>query len=418
MKYVGFFMFLLLCSCATPSGMSSSDSGQASSSDSIQGREFLQQDHTEKEVARANDAFAFHLYRQIRSEGANLFVSPYSLSSALAMTYTGAREQTRAEMSDVLGFPEDNKQLGKQYRALGDHLHSLADSGLVLNVANSLWAQKDYGFSLDFIRTNREYFSAGLKEVDFRRRYSEVRQQINQWVEKRTEDKIQDMIAEGVLDRMTRLVLVNAIYFNGKWEHPFHEKRTKEDVFRTGDGMSRQVPFMNQSLSLPYYETDLLQAVALPYAGHRVSMVILLPRKTAMMEVLEERLDVGYYQALIDSLRPQEVDLSIPRFRIEQKYNLNDPLQAIGMKRAFTGKADFSGMTGKQDLFISNVVHQSFVEVDEKGTEAAAATGVVMRKTSVVRKKEFKADHPFIFMIRDDKTDTMLFLGKLGNPKG
>mgnify|MGYP006283657789 CR=1 FL=1 len=399
-RYIGLFMFIAILAggCSQLSGSSDGNSNS-------------------QKATASDNRFAFRLYEQLKSDRENVFVSPYSISSALAMTYTGAREQTRAEMSDALGFPEDNEQLGKQYRALANHLHSLADSGLVLNVANSLWAQKDYGFSRDFVRTNRDYFSAGLKEMDFKRQHRAIREQINQWVEQKTNDKIQDMIAEGVLDRMTRLVLVNAIYFNGKWEHPFNEKRTRQDVFHTSGEMSPKIPFMNQSLTLPYYETDRYQAIALPYAGKKVSMVILLPRKAAMMKELEEQLDAGFYQALLDSLKPQEVDLFIPRFRIEQKYNLNDPLQAMGMNRAFGGKADFSGMTGKKDLYISSVVHQSFVEVDEKGTEAAAATGVVMRKTSVVRKKEFKADHPFIFMIRDDKTDTLLFLGKLGNPK-
>jgi serpin B len=401
MRYIGLILFtaVLVGGCSPLSG--SSESGSAS-----------------QESTGPNNRFAFRLYKQLKDQSENVFLSPYSISSALAMTYTGARDRTRDEMAEVLEFPGENEQLGKQYRALGNHLNSLADSGLVLNVANSLWAQRDYGFSRDFMRTNREYFSAGLKEVDFKRQHRAIREQINQWVEEKTKDKIQDMLAEGVLDRMTRLVLVNAIYFNGKWEHPFHEKRTSEDIFHTGGGMSGKVPFMNQSLTVPYYESDLYQAVALPYAGKKVSMVIVLPQKASMMEKLEDRLDAGYYQALTDSLKPQEVELSIPRFRLEQKYNLNDPLQEMGMRRAFGGKADFSGMTGKKELYISDVVHQSFVEVDEKGTEAAAATGVVMRKTSVVRKKKFKADHPFIFMIRDDQTHTLLFLGKLGNPEG
>jgi len=361
--------------------------------------------------------FAFRLYRQLESGSDNVFLAPYSISSALAMTYTGAREDTRDEMAHTLGFPEDNKQLGEQYRDLDKHLHSLTDSGLVLNVANALWAQKEYGFTRDFIQTNREYFSAGLKEVDFRRRYRAIRDQINRWVEEKTNDKIQDMIGEGVLDRMTRLVLVNAIYFNGKWEYPFSGKRTQQDVFHTLAGRSQKVPFMNQSLRIPYHETALYKAVALPYAGKHISMVILLPKKAGMMAEVEKNLDAGYYNTLLDSLNPREVDLSIPRFRIEEKYSLNEPLKAMGMRRAFGGKADFSGMTGKKDLYISDVVHQSFVEVDEEGTEAAAATGVVMRKTSVVRKKQFKADHPFIFMIKDDQTGTILFLGRLGNPE-
>jgi len=361
--------------------------------------------------------FAFRLYRQLESGSDNVFLAPYSISSALAMTYTGAREDTRDEMAHTLGFPEDNKQLGEQYRDLDKHLHSLTDSGLVLNVANALWAQKEYGFTRDFIQTNREYFSAGLKEVDFRRRYRAIRDQINRWVEEKTNDKIQDMIGEGVLDRMTRLVLVNAIYFNGKWEYPFSGKRTQQDVFHTLAGRSQKVPFMNQSLRIPYHETALYKAVALPYAGKHISMVILLPKKAGMMAEVEKNLDAGYYNTLLDSLNPREVDLSIPRFRIEEKYSLNEPLKAMGMRRAFGGKADFSGMTGEKDLYISDVVHQSFVEVDEEGTEAAAATGVVMRKTSVVRKKQFKADHPFIFMIKDDQTGTILFLGRLGNPE-
>ena len=417
MKYAGFFLVFLLSGCGSPSGVTSPDSGNASSSGSSQQERMPQEEPDKKEVARSNNDFAFSLYKQLKSADENLFFSPYSISSALAMTYTGAKGVTRQELSEVFGYYSSNLAHARGYQSLQEHLDSLNQDDLELHMANALWCQKDYDFQQDYLDINRGYFSAAIRQVNFKRRYQEVREQINQWVEKQTNQKIRDLIDRGVLDPMTRLVLVNAIYFNGKWEHPFPENKTREDAFHPVPEQEVKLPFMNQSLRLPYYEGGFYKAVAIPYSKDNLSMLILLPNRHEDMSKLESKMKGSFYESLNDSMHKEEVDLSIPRFKLEAKYQLNEPLRQMGMKSAFDGEADFSGMTGDKDLYISEVVHQSFVEVNEEGTEAAAATGVVMRKTAIVERPSFTADHPFLFMIRDQQTHAILFMGKMQNPK-
>ena len=416
MKYAAFFLVLVLGGCASPAGVSSSDSGDAPSSDSTQVSIATQQGVDS--VALASNAFAFGLYKRLNKDGGNLFFSPYSISSALAMTYAGAQGSTREEMSEVFGYDKDNLTHARGYKALQNHFSSISQKELELNVANSLWCQQDYAFEQEFLDINRKYFSAAVRQVNFKRKYQQVRKQINQWVEQKTNQKIQDLIDEGVLDRMTRLVLVNAIYFNGNWEHPFDKENTRQDNFYPTPTHAEKVPFMNHSLRLPYFEEKLFKAVALPYTEGKLSMLILLPQKHEYMPKIEDELSGIFYQGLIDSMKNQQVNLSIPRFKLKAKYQLNDPLRKMGMESAFNDKADFSGMTGDKDLYISDVVHQSYVEVHEKGTEAAAATGVVMRKTSIItEKKHFKADHPFLFIIKDQESQAILFMGKMQHPR-
>lgn len=407
MNFVKYFLFILvLAGCAQLSGNSSSQTEQDQSADTL----------TTEDVARANNQFAFDLYQQVNRKGDNVFVSPYSISTAMGMTYTGASGKTRREISGVFGFHRDNNEHAKGFASLQQHLSELSGDDIKLQIANGLWGQKDYDFKDGFLNLNREYFSARVENVDFKRHSSRIRRNINQWVEEKTQDKIQDLIGEGVLDPMTRLVLVNAIYFFGNWEHPFTEKRTGADDFFPQPGRKIQVPFMHQTIRIPFYEDELFKAIALPYKKGDLSMLIVLPHKHEQMEELEKQMDGSFYQRLNDSLNRQQVDVSFPRFEMKDKYRLNSPLQQMGMKSAFGGDADFSGMSGRKELYISDVIHQTYVKVNERGTEAAAATGVVMRKTSAMPAKKFKADHPFLFMIRDNHKQTILFLGKVSNP--
>ncbi len=403
MRYLVFLFIFALAGCAQLSG---SSSGEAPQDDNEPGKEA---------AVSGNNRFAFGFYQELKA-GHNIFFSPYSISSALAMTYTGSAGETRREMAEVFGFLSGSRQNALAYHQLQQHLDSFNQEDLALNVANSLWGQKDFAFQPRFLDINGKYFSAGIKRVDFKRQHRQVRQEINRWVEQKTNDRIQDLLSEGVLDRMTRLVLVNAIYFNGQWENPFNKDHTRPDVFYKEQDKTLEVPFMNQSLRLPYYENDLLQMISIPYDGGDLSMVILLPRKIDDMARLEENLDAKWFDRHTDSLQKQQVGLSMPRFELTLKYRLNDHLKRLGMPSAFGGKADFSGMTGRKDLYISEAIHQAFVKVNETGTEAAAATGVVMRKTAIVRKKSFKADHPFLFMIRDNATNAILFMGKITDP--
>lgn len=407
MNLVKYFLFVLVfAGCAQLSGNSSSQRQSNPSADTL----------SNADVAHANNQFAFNLYQQLNREEGNVFVSPYSISTAMGMTYTGASGETRKEISGVFGFHRDNKKHARGFASLQQHFSELDQEQIRLRIANGLWGQKDYDFKDAFLNLNREYFSARVENVDFRDQASRVRREINQWVEEQTQDKIQDLISEGVLDRMTRLVLVNAIYFYGNWEHPFSENSTSEGDFFIQPGRKIQVPFMHQTLRVPFYEDGSFKALALPYKNGDLSMLILLPNEHEQMKELEEQMDASFYQRLNDSLERDQVKISFPRFEMKNKYRLNNPLQQMGMESAFSGDADFSGMTGRKELYISDVIHQTYVKVNERGTEAAAATGVVMRKTSFMPRKEFKADHPFLFMIRDNQTQTILFLGKVNNP--
>lgn len=367
-------------------------------------------------TVKGNNRFAFELFKRIELSGQNEFFSPYSISSALAMTYSGAEGATQKEMQDLFGFFENKESQAKEYFSLSNHLDTLSNNKLELNIANSLWCQKNYDFLEDFLEMNKRFYSAGIQQVDYRNNHPEARKQINQWVEKETNSKIKNLIQEGTLDPSVRLVLANAIYFKGKWEQPFDKEKTRFDFFYKNENRKVRVPFMHQTLSAKYYEDELAQVIEIPYSGKDLSMMILLPQNVSGIHDLEQKLDLELYNEYLESMFTKEVKVWLPKFKTETRYSLNQPLKQMGMKTAFGSRADFSGMTGKKDLFISEVAHKAFVEVNEEGTEAAAATGAVMSKTSLVRKVEFKADHPFIYLIKDNHTNAVLFMGRLNNP--
>ena len=369
-----------------------------------------------EKTVTGNNRFAFDLFNQVEKEGENVFFSPYSISSALAMTYTGAEGVTQKEMQKVFGFSGDTKKQAKDYHLLNKHLDTLNDDKVELNVANSLWCQKDFKFLDDFLKINKKYYQAGIKKVDYRNNHHGAREQINQWVEENTNNKIKDLIQEGMLSPSVRLVLANAIYFKGIWEYPFDKSKTRPEFFYMSEKRKTRFPFMHRSVSVKYYEDELAQVIELPYSGKDLSMMILLPQQVSGIHELQSKLDEELYQEYQESMFSKEVDVWIPKFKMENSYNLNDPLINLGMKSAFSKGADFSGMTGKKELFISDVAHKAFVEVSEEGTEAAAATGVVMRKSSLVKKVEFKADHPFIYLIKDNRSGIILFMGRLNKP--
>lgn len=371
-----------------------------------------------EDVVKGNNEFTFDLYDQINDKEENVFFSPYSISSALAMTYNGARGKTKEEMAEVLNFGQSRWKLSENYSGLNKHIKGLSSDKIQLNIANSIWGQQDYSFEKYFLELNKKHYGAGIKQVNFKENHKAIRKEINKWVEEKTNQKIKDLIKPNVLDHMTRMVLVNAIYFNGKWEHPFKKENTFEDKFYIYSKCETKTEFMYQKLSLQYHEDDIAQVVEIPYSGKTLSMMVILPKEKYGMEKLESYLDNKLYKNYNKSLSTYKVELTFPKFELKDDYQLNDPLKNMGMKRAFGEGADFSGMTGSKDLFINNVVHKTYVKVNEEGTEAAAATGVVMRKTSAIMEtKEFKADHPFIFIIKDNKNDTILFMGRIMNPE-
>ena len=374
-------------------------------------------------LVEGNSAFAFDLYQALRGEEGNLFYSPYSISLALAMTYAGARGETEQQMADTLKFLLSQDVLHPAFNSLdillgqrGEGAQGKDEEGFRLNIVNAIWGQKDYEFLDEFLDVLAENYGAGLRLVDFINETEKSRVAINDWISDQTEGRIEDLIPQGVITILTRLVLTNAIYFNAAWEYPFDEDATYNGPFYLLDGSEVTVPMMRQTESFGYAEGDGYKVVELPYDGLELSMVILLSEE-GQFEAFEGSLDATLVEAIIEDLESQEVALTMPKFEFESEFSLKQTLAAMGMPIAFTDMADFSGMTGVRDLRIAEVIHKAFVSVDEAGTEAAAATAVIMELTAMPEEPvEVTIDHPFIFLIRDIETGTILFVGRVVNP--
>jgi len=378
-------------------------------------------------LVESNSAFAWNLYQQLKAQDGNLFYSPYSLSLALAMTYAGARNQTEQEMAATLHFDLSQEKLHQAFNYLALELlkretikdaEGKDDVGFRLDVVNDIWGQKDYDFLAPFLDVLAENYGAGLRILDFIRDAEGARETINQYISDRTEGRIKDLIPQGAIDTMTRLVLTNAIYFNAAWASPFNEDDTQNGTFYLLDGSQVTAAMMHQSETTGYAEGTDYQAVEIPYAGEQLSMVIIMP-KEGQFAAFENSLDAARVSSIIESLKTSVVDLSLPKFEFDASFDLVQELAAMGMPIAFTDQADFSGMTGNRDLCIGDVVHKAFVSVDEAGTEAAAASAVIMELTSMPSEKvTMTVNHPFIFLIRDIPTGTVLFIGRVVNPTG
>ncbi len=371
-------------------------------------------------LVQGNTQFALDLYRATFSSQDNQFFSPYSISLALAMAYVGARGETEAEMARALRFA-DQSQLNPAFNALDQALRNRGQNlkeneRFRLNIANATWGQKDFAFQSAYLDALAQYYASGLRIVDFKQSAEAARQTINQWVEQQTEDKIKDLLPQGSLDAMTRMVLTNAIYFNAAWMQQFRPESTRDGPFNKLDGSQVTVPMMRQTASLRYTSGAGYQAVELPYVGGEMSMLILLPDAGAFAR-WAQALDAESLAAIVDGLDHQRIELRMPRFTYESKFALKDALQQLGMRQAFTTEADLSGMTGKPELFISDVFHKAFVAVDEEGTEAAAATAVVVGATAMPAEPiPVTVDRPFVYLIRDVATGSVLFLGHVVNP--
>ncbi len=378
------------------------------------------EDNAKGEVVAGNNQFATDLYARLREEPGNLFLSPYSISTALAMTYAGARGRTAEQMAETLHFTAPNEDLHRAMGALIDVLNKAGEEGpYELAVANALWAQSGYEFRDEYTDLVTESYRAGLKNVDFQQAAEQAAQAINAWVAEQTNNRIQDLIQEGAIDPLTRLVLTNAIYFKGDWAHQFDEDATEDKPFTLADGEKVDVPMMYQKEDFRYAENDDCQIIELPYEGDDLSMLVLLPREVGDLPALEAKLSPESLENWTRGMRSREVQLYLPRFTMTSEFSLSGTLAAMGMSDAFAPRqADFSGMDGTRELFIQSVVHKAFVDVNEEGTEAAAATGVVVGITSVGPPPvTFRADHPFLFLIRDNETDSILFIGRVANPK-
>ncbi len=377
-------------------------------------------------VVADNTAFALDLHRELvdYEPGENLFVSPYSISVALAMTWAGARGETADEMAETLRFAVDQDDLHPAFAALQAELGERGaddeeeDQPFEFNDANALWGLDEYPYRESFLETTDEHYGAGLRTLDFAADPEAARQEINEWIETETEERIDELLPENSVDEDTRLVLTNAIYFLATWAKTFSEDATEDRPFTALDGSTADVPLMSQSERFPYAEVDGHQVIELPYVGEEVGMVVILPA-AGEFETVEQELDGERLAELFDALDDREGRIELPRFEFESGVDLSETLAGMGMPTAFEeGAADFSGMADPEaageGLFIGGVYHDAFVAVDEEGTEAAAATGVVMQPDSApLDPFEMTVDRPFLFAIRDRPTDAILFLGRV-----
>lgn len=386
-------------------------------------------DVTDDELGRlvaGNTDFAFGIFKVIRPDGDNLIFSPYSIASALTMSYAGARGDTASEIREAisLALAEDRlhaarNQLDLRITEEPQPFQGDEREPFTIRVANSLWGQAGYPFLDEFLELLAANYDAGMNLVDFATAFEEARLQINTWVEEETEGRIVDLIPEDVIDDMTRLVLVNAIWFKANWAEPFDPERTSDGPFTLLDGSLVEVPMMRGSLRIPYTVGDGFQALRIPYAGD-AAMVVVLPDRGRFAEIAE-----GFgpddLSRLHGSWGDYQVELSFPRFEFRSDVPLKGPLQQLGMEAAFRdpfgpGGADFTGITALRELYVQDVVHQAFISVDEEGTEAAAATAVVIGRTSMPTPAEVDVDRPFLFFIEHGSTGEILFLGQVVDP--
>jgi len=367
-------------------------------------------------LVKQNTTFAFDLYKNLIKDNPkqNLFLSPYSISEAMAITYGGARENTAHEFNNVLRFSTSQKELHGNFAELKKNLANNLDS-ISLEVANSIWAQKNYAFVPEYFKLIENTYNAPINFVNFKKNSSRNKavNTINLWVEKNTNKQIKHLISQQDVNESTRLIMVNAIWFYGEWLKTFDAKNTKPDIFTSVQG-EQKTPFLNQKAKTLYYNDDLISAISLPYKGKKQSMIILLPNKDKSLSMLEKNFDAYYLENILKDMTEVNTQLCIPKFNAEYTIDLKTTLQKMGLKDAFSNQADFSGMSIENELKIDKILHKARIEVSEEGTEAAAATAVIMvRKTAYIRQTIFKANHPFIYLIRDESTGTILFMGRL-----
>ncbi|MFY9800630.1 MAG: serpin family protein [Methanoregula sp.] len=381
----------------------------------------------EKNIADANNRFATDLYLQLAQDqdnaGKNIFFSPFSISTALAITYEGARGTTADEIQSVFHFPANDSERRQGFTGIITGINS-GDASYTLRTANALWAEKTYPFLTDYTDTADRWYSAKTTNLDFINKPEDSRVRINQWVEEKTNNRIKDLIPAGAIDPMVRLVITNAVYFKGTWIKQFDINKTVDADFRVTSNKTTRVPMMertDEGAIFRYADTADLQVLEMPYehtSGKQLSMIVLLP-KVNNLSSAERALDPKALPLITGKFQSQRVKVWFPKFKMETEYRLPESLTALGMPTAFSPAADFSGMDGTKNLFISDVIHKAFVDVNEEGTEAAAATAVIMKYSAAAPENpipEFRADHPFLFLIQDDETGTVLFIGRVVNP--
>jgi serpin B len=367
--------------------------------------------------------FAQRLYGVLARDSGNIFFSPSSISTALAMTYAGANGNTAQEMEQALSFTLSGMAL---HAALHDTLSGIvrnAPGGPELRIANRLWPRRGLGLEPAFIDVTKKYYGAPVEQLDFRGDAEASRARINGWVAQHTKHKIPELLKPSTIDASTEMVLTNAVYFKGVWAERFKKAATRPEPFTVASGTVVQAPLMHETWKVHYGETADAQVVELPYRaaaqGPKLAMVVILPKEPGGLAAVEKSVATVGLAAFVRALSPseEEVDVTLPRFKTCWNRSLNQALLTLGMQRAFTADADFSAMTRGERSYISLVQHEAFVEVSEEGTEAAAATGVVMHTLAAVTKAAFRADHPFLYLLRDTASGLVLFIGRLADPR-
>ncbi len=377
---------------------------------------------TQEQIVEGLNIFAFDFYHSITKQALeNTFYSPLSISSALAMTYAGAEGETAKQMQKVFHYGPQNSNFHTEFGALTESLRVSEKSDFEMNIANAVWVQNSYKLRKKYINIVKEKYLADAREMNFISQPGVSREIINKWVSDKTADRIHDLIPPNAINAMTRMILTNAVYFNAEWSHKFNPKMTKKRSFYCMNEETVETDMMYQRHYYQYSQTSDYQMLELTYKGYEYSMLIILPREHNGLSKLNKKISCKDIAKHDSSKQEEDILVYLPKFRLETAYELNAYLMEMGMTDAFTQQADFSGMTGNKDLMISAVIHKAFIEVDEEKTEAAAATAVVMKLTSMAPVQmapiEFRADHPFMFIIRNQKEKAILFMGQLTTPK-
>lgn len=424
-----FFVFIIALVLLIVFNKPIKDSSEAYSSKALNDK--TSSEEGVKIVVEANNNFAFDFYSElVKSESSNIFYSPYSLSAALAMTYEGAAGKTAEEIKSVFYFPETDI-LAPNFAAIHNKINKVGKD-YELKTGNALWLQHDYILLDEYTNRIKNFYNSQVENLDFVKEAEKSRQIINSYIEEQTNDRIKDLIPEGSLDAMTKLILTNAIYFKGNWFMEFDKSRTSEQNFKVDSQKIVKVPMMSMKMGdkekFNYADLEKLQILELPYKGKEVSMFVLLPKQGETFDYLTgeessfnyslEDIDfsLNSFKEYKEKMKETKMDsISLPKFEFETKYFMKDTLTEMGMSSAFF-EADFSKMNNSKDIVIDQVIHQAFIKVDEEGTEAAAVTAVMMELTSMRPQNIFKADHPFIFIIQDNETENILFLGRVVNP--
>jgi serpin B len=368
-----------------------------------------------QQIVESNNKFSFDAYQKIK-KNENFIFSPFSISSAIAMTYAGSKNNTLTEISEVFYFNKNLNNFHKDFKNLSE-FKSNKNSKVQFYSANSIWIDKDLKLEDTYLTINKKFYSGIAYLQDFQNFPEKSRVKINTWVEKNTNNKITDLLKSSDIDISTRLVLVNALYFNGSWDKQFKKEENTIEKFQIGKRIFEDKTFMNATINSSYYEDKLAEIIDIYYSNAKYSLMIIIPKSYRKMKKFEKSLSFEYYMQLEKMKKMKRVNLSIPKFEIETDLNLNETLQRMGIKDAFNSSADFSGITTQEKLYISNVVHKAKITVTENGTEAAAATAVVMRKTSFIADQvDLKIDKPFIYILRNTENNCIYFMGKIVNP--